>query len=336
MKCEVGGILVFFTHTTPLLSPGSSIFVTVMANFSVNILGCSSATQSRRHQQTCQVVDFRDKLFMIDCGEGAQTQFRRMGMKFSRLGHIFISHLHGDHFFGLPGLLSTMSLHQTGGSVTIHTFRRGAELLDEWMKFFNHQSTFEIKYDILEPGESRIVYEDRGLTVETFPLYHSTECTGYIFREKPGMYHLRGEMIKFHDIPTSMLQRIREGADYVKHDGTVIANGALTLPPTPPRSYAYCSDTMADPRVDNAVKGVHTIFHEATYDSSLASLARERGHSTAREAALSAHTAGASRLILGHFSSRYARTGEEMLLREAQQVFPDTILANEGLSIEVV
>lgn len=306
-----------------------------MAKFQVIILGCGSATPSARHQPSCQVVDFRDKLFMIDCGEGAQSQFRRQGLKFSRLGHIFISHLHGDHLFGLPGLLSTMSLHEVQGKVTIHIFRKGAELLKQWMDFFNRDSSFEIEYDIIEPGERRVVYEDPALTVETFPLYHRTECTGYIFREKPKLRHLKGDMVKFHDIPVSKLQEIKEGADYVKADGTVIPNAALTSPADPSISYAYCSDTLHSLRVARDIEGVDTVYHEATYDSSLAAQARDRGHSTAAQAADVAAKAGARRLIIGHFSKRYIH-GEDILLKEAQEIFPDVTLANEGLRVDLL
>jgi ribonuclease Z len=280
------------------------------------------------------VVDFRDKLFMIDCGEGAQSWFRRMGLKFSRLGHIFISHLHGDHVFGLPGLLSTMSLHDVQGTVTIHIFKEGAELLKSWMDFFNRQSSFEIIYDIIEPGERRVIYEDSGLTVETFPLYHRIPCTGFIFREKPKARHLRGDMVKFLGIPVSQLQAIKNGADYVKPDGTVVPNDRLTTPADPSVSYAYCSDTMYDKRVARDVAGVDTIYHEATYHSSLEATARERGHSTSLQAAVTARDAGASRLIIGHFSKRYVQ-GEQPLLEEAVAVFPSTVLANEGLRIDL-
>lgn len=306
-----------------------------MAKFQIIILGCGSATPSARHQPSCQVVDFRDKLFMIDCGEGAQSRFRQMGLKFSRLGHIFISHLHGDHFFGLPGLLSTMSLHEVQGTVTIHVFREGATLLKTWMDFFNHKSSFDIEYDIIEPGERRIVYEDSSLTVETFPLCHRTECTGFIFREKPKLRHLRGDMVRFHKIPVSMLQKIKEGADFVKDDGTVVPNAALTTAPDPTVSYAYCSDTMHSVRVARDIEGVDTVYHEATYDESLRGQARERGHSTAAEAADVALRAGARRLIIGHFSKRYVN-GEGILLKEALEVFPQTVLANEGLRIDLL
>lgn len=305
-----------------------------MAKFQISILGCGSATPTARHQPSCQVIDFRDKLFMIDCGEGAQLQFRRMGLKFSRLNHIFISHLHGDHLFGLPGLLSTMALHEVSGSVTVHIFKEGAHLLKEWMDYFNRNAPFEIIYDIIEEGECRIVYEDSGLTVETFPLYHRTPCTGFIFREKPKLRHLKGDMVKYLNIPVWQLKSIKEGADWVKDDGTIIPNSHLTTEAEPSVSYAYCSDTMFDRRVAESVKGVDTIYHEATYDNSLEQKARERGHSTARQAAEIAKLSGAKRLIIGHFSKRY--NSEDILLDEAKEVFPNVVLANEGLRIDLI
>lgn len=305
----------------------------VMSKFQVNILGCGSATPTARHQPSCQVVDFRDKLFMVDCGEGAQLQFRRLGLKFVRLNHIFISHLHGDHLFGLPGLLSTMALHEVGGSVTVHIFRDGARLLKEWMDYFNRNSPFEIIYDVIEEGERRVVYEDAGLTVETFPLYHRTPCNGFIFREKPKLRHLRGDMVKFHNVPIAMLKSIKEGADFVKPDGTVVPNVMLTTDPDPVMSYAYCSDTMMDSRVADDVKGVDVLYHEATYDDSLEAQARERGHSTARQAARIAHAAGAKKLVIGHFSKRY--NSEDILRQQALEEFPEVIVANEGLRIDL-
>ena len=302
--------------------------------FQVNILGCGSATPTYRHQPSCQVVDFRDKLFMIDCGEGAQGQFRKMGLKFSRLRHIFISHLHGDHMFGLPGLLSTMALHEVQGTVTIHIFKKGAELLDNWMRFFNGESPLKIEYDILEPGERRVVYEDQGLIVRTFPLYHRIPCAGFFFQEKPKLPHLKGDMVKFLQIPVFQLPSIKQGADYVKPDGTVVPNSVLTTPADPSMSYAYCSDTMFNPRVASDVEGVDTLYHEATYDSSMAVMAKERGHSTAAQAAEIASLAHAKRLIIGHFSKRYNKD-ESILLDEARAIFPNTILADEGLKIDL-
>lgn len=304
-----------------------------MARFQVNILGCGSATPSTRHLPSCQVIDFRDNLFMIDCGEGAQLTLRRMKMKFSRLNHIFISHLHGDHCFGLPGLLSTLALHDKGGTVTIHTFKDGAKVFGGMLKYFCREMPFDIRFNIIEPTTA-VIYEDDAMTVSTFPLYHRIPCVGFIFREKPKLRHLRGDMIKFFNVPIRELHGIKCGADFVTPDGQVIANSRLTTPADPSKSYAYCSDTMFDPRVANSVKGVDVIYHEATYDDAFAAKARERGHSTAREAGIIAREAGASRLILGHFSKRYLSESEH--LAQSREEFPDVTIANEGMKIDLL
>lgn len=304
-----------------------------MARFQVNILGCGSATPSLRHQPSCQVIDFRDKLFMIDCGEGAQLQLRRMRMKFSRIGHIFISHLHGDHCFGLPGLLSTLSLHGLNGTVVVHTFEEGVALFQNMLDFFCKERTIDIKFNVIKP-EKAVIYEDDGLEISTFPLYHRVPCVGFIFREKPKLRNLRGDMVKFYNIPIKQLHDIKCGADYVTEDGVVVANERLTTPPPPAMSYAYCSDTVFDTRVAEAVKGVDVIYHEATYDDQNASKAKQRGHATAREAGRIAKMAGAKRLIIGHFSKSYL--SEDCHLAQAQEEFSDVIVANEGLRVNLL
>lgn len=304
-----------------------------MANFQVNILGCGSATPSMRHMPACQVIDFRDRLFMIDCGEGAQLQLMKQRLKFSRLSHIFISHLHGDHFLGLPGLLSTLALHEKGGALTIHTFAEGARILREIMAVFCRETSFEIKYNIIEVGRN-VIFEDHALTVETFPLYHRVPCVGFKFTEKPKARHLKGDMIKFFNIPVSRLQDIREGADYVTDDGTVIENARLTTDADPLVSYAYCSDTMFDERVAQDVKGVDLLYHESTYADDFAHKAAPRGHSTAREAGRIARIAEVGRLVLGHYSKAY--NSDEPFLREASEEFPNVITANEGLKIDLL
>lgn len=304
-----------------------------MARFQVNILGCGSATPSTRHLPSCQVIDFRDNLFMIDCGEGAQLTLRRMKMKFSRLNHIFISHLHGDHCFGLPGLLSTLALHDKGGTVTIHTFKDGAKVFGDMLKYFCREMPFDIRFNVIEPTTA-IIHEDDSMTVSTFPLYHRIPCVGFIFREKPKLRLLRGDMVKFFNIPIRELHGIKCGADFITPDGQVIANSRLTTPADPAMSYAYCSDTMFNRRVATSVKGVDVIYHEATYDDAFASKARERGHSTAREAGIIAREAGVSRLILGHFSKRYLSESEH--LAQALEEFPDVTIANEGMKIDLL
>lgn len=303
-----------------------------MEKFEVNILGCGSAIPTPRHNPASQVVNFRDNLLMIDCGEGAQKMMRRMGLRFARLNHVFISHMHGDHCLGLPGLLSTLGLHERTGTVVVHLPAEGLEVMKTITDYFCRQSPFDIVYDPIE-GDGGVVLDTPSLSVEAFPLYHRIPCYGYLFREKEKLRHLRGDMVKFHDIPVSRLQQIKEGADYVKPDGTVIANAMLTTPADPSRSYAYCSDTMFDERVAEAVRGVDLLYHEATYTSELARQARERGHSTAAEAARIAAMAGVKQLMIGHYSKRYDDL--EVLVADARTEFAEVIAAREGLVVKL-
>lgn len=310
-----------------------------MADFRINILGCGSATPSLRHLPSVQVIDFREKLMMVDCGEGAQLGMRRMHLKFSRLTNIFISHLHGDHCLGLPGLLSTLALHEMGGTVTVHTFADGAKILSDVVNFFCRERSYDLRFNIIEPKRS-VIYEDKALTVESFPLYHRVPCAGFIFREKPKLKHLRRDMVDFFEIPVAMRASIKEGADYQTPDGRVIPNDQLTTPAAPSLSYAYCSDTAYDPRVAEAVSGVDVIYHEATYIDADADKAHSRGHSTASEAARIVVEAGARQLILGHYSKSYLN--EDAHLAEAMKVIAESgrdiqvILANEGLAIDLI
>ena len=304
-----------------------------MADFKVFVLGCGSAKPSVRHLPSCQAIEYRGKLMLVDCGEGAQLSICRQHLNFSRLTDVFISHLHGDHLLGLPGLLSTLSLHGKGGKVRVHIFETGARLMHEILSTVGHETCFEIEYDILDPNGTHVIYEDNALTVKSFPLYHSVPCVGFRFDEKPKPRHLRGDMAKFLEIPVRELAGIKAGADFVRADGTVFTNDRLTTPADPSASYAYCSDTMFNPAVAESVRGVDLLYHEATYGDELAVKGAERGHSTASEAAEIARLAGAKRLLIGHYSSRYNDTDE--LLQQARAVFPDTIAATEGMKIDL-
>ncbi|MCM1021876.1 MAG: ribonuclease Z [Muribaculum sp.] len=305
-----------------------------MSQFCVNYLGCGSATPTLRHQPSCQVINFRDNLFMIDCGEGAQLSMRRQRLKFSRLNHIFLSHLHGDHCLGVPGLLSTLALTgRDGGQLTLHTFKEGAEMFERMMKFFCHGMTYDIRYNIINPKApaGEVIFETDSLQVSTFPLVHTTECVGFLFREKPKQRHIIREMTDFYQVPIAQLPLLREGRDFVTADGKIVPNKVLTTDADPAYSYAYCSDTVYTPTLSEVLEGVHTIYHEATYTDEYASKSKERGHSTASQAARIALAAGAQRLVLGHYSKRYA--DESVHLAEASAIFPNTILSNEGLKL---
>lgn len=304
-----------------------------MSEFKVHVLGCGSATPSLRHMPSCQVVEYRRQLLMVDCGEGAQLSMRKQGLKFSHLNHVFLSHLHGDHCLGLPGLLSTLALHDVGGSVTVHTFEEGARLLGELMDFFCRERSYELKFNIIDPTRRQLLADLGGLTVESFPLRHRVADVGFLFREKAKPRHIRGDMVKFHQVPVSQMKAIKEGADFVNADGKTIPNSMLTSDADPSKSYAYCSDTVYLPETSEYVKGVDLLYHEATYADDNAHKAAAYGHSTASEAARVAKAAHAGRLLIGHYSKSYHN--EEQHLEEARRIFPDTIAAREGLTLDV-
>lgn len=303
-----------------------------METFDVHVLGCGSAKPSLCHNPSSTVVDFRENLFMIDCGEGAQKEFQRQRLKFSRLNHIFLTHLHGDHVFGLPGLIGTMALSGLEGDITIHTFEDGRKILTEIFDYFNRGLPIKVKFNVIKPEEA-IVFENDALLVRSIPLDHKIPAVGYVFEEKPRLRHINREMCDFHEVPVWAFNSIKAGNDFVKPDGTAIANRLLTKDPAPARSYAHISDTAYMPGLASKIKGVDLLFHEATYLDDNLDKARERGHSTASQAAQVASDAGARRLLIGHYSSRYK--DDSVFLDEARAVFDPTILAYEGLALKV-
>ena len=304
-----------------------------MEKFELHILGCGSALPTTRHFPTSQIVNVRDKLFMIDCGEGAQLQFRKSRLKFSRLNIIFISHLHGDHCFGLLGLVSTLNLLGRTAELHIYSPKGLEELMTPMLNYFNHQMTYKILFHEFETKEQAVIYEDRSLTVTTIPLRHRLPCCGFLFAEKQRPNHILRDMVDFYQVPVYELNRIKNGADYVTPDGEVIANARLTRPSAPPRSYAYCSDTIFLPSIVEQIKGVDLLFHEATFADEDAPRAKETYHTTAAQAAEIAREAGVKKLVIGHFSARY--DDENILLEEASAVFANTQLAKETLCIPV-
>lgn len=304
-----------------------------MEKFEVHILGCGSALPTTRHLATSQVINIREKLFMIDCGEGAQVQLRKSRLKFSRLNHIFISHLHGDHCFGLMGLISTFGMLERTANLHIHCHADLQRILEPQIEFFCKGMPYNVVFELFNPGEQAVIYDDRSVSVETIPLRHRVPCCGFLFREKPTPNHIRRDMIDFYQIPTYLINRIKNGEDYVLEDGTVIPNARLTTPSDPPRSYAYCSDTCYLPRICEQIKGCDLLFHEATFADADAKRAKETFHTTAPQAAEIAKMAQVKKLVIGHYSARYE--DESILLKEASEVFPQTILAQENLKIEL-
>lgn len=304
-----------------------------MDKFELHILGCGSALPTTRHFPTSQIVNVRDKLFMIDCGEGAQLQFRKSRLKFSRLNTIFISHLHGDHCFGLLGLISTLNLLGRTAELHIYSPKGLEELMTPMLDFFNHQMTYKVLFHEFETKEQSLIYEDRSITVTTIPLRHRMPCCGFLFAEKQRPNHILRDMVDFYQVPVYELNRIKNGADYVTPEGEVIPNSRLTRPSNPPRRYAYCSDTLYLPSIVEQIKGVDLLFHEATFAEEDAPRAKETFHTTASQAAQIARDAEVKKLLIGHFSARY--DDETLLLEEARAIFPATQLAKETLCVSV-
>ena len=305
----------------------------IMEPFKVHILGCGSALPTLQHNASSQIVELREKLFMIDCGEGTQMQLRRSRIHFSKIIAVFISHLHGDHCFGLPGMISTFGM--TGRTAPLHIYAPAAfePILEQTLSFFCQGLEFKVVFHAVDTTQNKVVYEDRSLTVETIPLQHRIDCCGYLFREKPILPHIRRDMIDFYKIPISQINNIKAGADWVTPEGEVIANSRLTTPAEPARSYAYCSDTRYIKTLHELVKGVSTLYHESTYSAEDAERARLYWHSTSQDAAKVARDASVGKLLLGHFSARY--NNESQLLEEAKEIFPNSYLTREGATFDI-
>ena len=304
-----------------------------MEPFRVHILGCGSALPTLHHNASAQVVEIRGKLFLVDCGEGTQVQLRRSRLRFTKISAVFITHLHGDHCFGLIGMLSTFGLLGRTARLAIYAPAALEDMLKQQMQMFCHDFDYEVDFHPVDTKLQQIVYEDRSLTVETIPLEHRMPCCGYLFREKPSLPHIRRDMIDFYQIPTSQINNIKAGADWTTPDGEVVRNERLVEPAAPARSYAYCSDTRYIPTLHQRIRNVSTLYHESTYGEDNLLMAQKYYHSTARQAALVAREAGVGQLLLGHYSSRYE--DEQVLLREAQNVFENTHLTDENAVFDV-
>lgn len=304
-----------------------------MAEFNINILGCCSALPTTRHLATSQIVDLRDKLYMIDCGEGTQVQMRRMRVRFGRLAHIFISHLHGDHCFGLPGLISTLGMLGRTGELVVHGPKEVETYLRPVMDLFCRGMEFEVRFNPVDTRSHSLVMEDRSLSVYSIPLKHRIPTCGYLFAEKPKEAHIIREMTDFYQVPVRCMKDIKQGQDYVTPEGEVVPNSRLTRPAAPPKRYAFCSDTAYNRSIIPIIEGADLLYHEATFAECDLARAKETFHSTARQAAEIARDAHVKRLVIGHYSARYEDLSE--LHREAEAVFPGTILGNEGTVIPV-
>ncbi len=275
----------------------------------------------------------REKLFMIDCGEGTQMQLRRSRIRFTKISAVFLSHIHGDHCFGLIGMISTFGMLGRTAPLNIYAPCEFKPMLDSMIKMFCFGLGYDIIFHAVDTKENKVIYEDRSLTVTTLPLIHRVPCCGFLFKEKPTLPHIRRDMIDFYHIPESQRNNIKNGADWKTEDGDIIPNSKLTTVADPVRSYAYCSDTKYIPGLHNLIKDTNVVYHESTYGDDNQEMASTYCHSTARQAAMVARDANAGKLVLGHYSSRYE--DETVLLNEAKEIFDNTILSDEMKIIEI-
>lgn len=299
----------------------------------LTILGCHSATPLESAHTTSQVLEVKDHLFLIDCGEGTQIQLRNQKIKFSRIKQIFISHLHGDHFYGLVGLISTFRLLGRTADLHIYGPKGIKEVLTLQLKLSNSWTNYNLFFYELEEKESTLIFEDDTLKIHTIPLDHRVYTNGFLFEEKPGLRRLEKEKIKNYNIPHYYFQRLKLGKDLVLEDGTPVQNDWVTLNPKPNKRYAFCSDTAYNESVLPLIEGVDLLYHESTFLDAHVNLAEKTKHSTAGQAAKIAQLAKVKRLVLGHFSSRYRDNNR--FLTEAAPFFDAVELAADGKIFDI-
>ena len=264
---------------------------------------------------------------MIDCGEGTQIRIRQMGLKITRLGHIFISHLHGDHVFGLIGLISSFGMLNRTADLYIHAAKELETILQPQLNFFCNDLPFKIIFEHINPKKNELIFEDRSIEVYTIPLKHRVQSCGFLFQEKQGERHILREMINFYQIPNWKIHKIKQGEDYVTEDGRIIKNKFLTNEPEKTIKYAYCSDTAYYEKIIPIIEGVDCLYHEATFMNDEIVRAKSTKHSTAEQAATIAKKANVGKLIIGHYSARY--NNKTALLDEAKAVFENTVLGED-------
>ena len=298
----------------------------------LTILGCYAATPRTITNPTAQVLEIRNRLFLIDCGEGTQVQLRKNKIRFSKINHIFISHLHGDHMYGLVGLISTFMLLNRKTDLHIHGPKGIKEIILLQLRYSNSFTGYNLHFNELSATESEIVHEDEKVVVKTIPLKHRIYTNGFLFQEKIGDRKLNIEAVQNHDIDTCYYQKIKNGKDITLDDGRIIPNGVLTFDPIPTKSYAFCSDTMYDESIIPIIKDADILYHETTFLESEADKAEKTMHSTAKQAATIARKANVKQLILGHYSTRYDSI--VLFKEEAETIFRNILLADDGKIFE--
>ncbi|WP_373495678.1 ribonuclease Z [Aquiflexum sp.] len=303
--------------------------------FEVTILGSNSAIPAHGRNQTSQLVRVGGSFLLLDCGEGTQIQLRKFRIKFSRIDFIFISHLHGDHFYGLMGLISSFHLVKRERLLTIFGPQGLDEIITVQLKHSKTQLGFPLRFISTNPENEELILEEKNFRVRTFPLQHRVPCTGFLIEEKQGLRNLVKEKLQQHKLTIEAINTLRSGRDYLDADGIILyAVSEFAHEKKQTRKYAYCSDTIYDPRLIGIIESVDLLYHEATFDDLEAERAGTTFHSTARQAAMIAKAAGAKKLLLGHYSSRYKDLS--ILLEQAKEEFTETYLSEEGMTYPIV
>lgn len=303
-----------------------------MEKYLLKILGSGAALPSNLSNQSAQVLSMCGRNYMIDCGENAQAMLRKYNVNHSKLNHIFISHLHGDHCFGLLGLISTLDMLGRMCDITIFSHPGLKDMMKPMMAHFFKGLHFNVHFEEFAPGNHELIYDCNGLEVYSVPLKHTIPSSGFVFREKEKQRHIIRSKVDFYKVPVRMMQHVKNGEDFVTEEGKVIPNSELTSPADPIRSFAYISDSAKSERIVEYISGVDLLFHESTFLEENKLRAKQTLHSTARQAAEIAKMADVKKLVLGHFSARYK--SREMFLSEAREVFENCSLGNDGAEFE--
>lgn len=298
----------------------------------LTVLGCYAATPRTLTNPTSQVLEINNQVVLIDCGEGTQVELRRHKIKFSRINHIFISHLHGDHFFGLPGFISTMRLLGREKALHVYGPKGIKEAITLLLKLGDSWTNYPLLFHELTSKEQELIFEDDKISVTTIPLDHRVYTNGYLFREKLGKRKLNVTAAEKYGIDKAYYNNIKNGKNITLDNGTIVSNSELTFDPPEPKSYAFCSDTVYDESLAEKIKNVDILYHESTFLETETDLAVKTKHATAKQAAMVAKNANVKTLVLGHYSTRYKSIA--LFKEEASTIFPNVVLADDGKTFD--
>lgn len=299
----------------------------------VTILGSSAAMPTHKLHHSAHALNVHEQFYLVDCGEGTQRRLMECGINPLKINAVFISHLHGDHIYGLFPLISSLGLMGRRTPLKVYAPRPFDEILENHMKYFDENLSFEVQFCEVHTRENELLYENKVMEVYSIPLRHRVPCAGFLFREKRPQLNIHDWAIERYGLSIAQIVAAKRGEDVITDDGQTISNSELTYLPYEPRSYAYCSDTQYSAKVAGIVSGVDLLYHEATFDASQRAMAKQTGHSTSADAARVASMAVVGQLVIGHFSGRYKSV--DTLVEQARQIFPNTIAAVEGSTVEI-